>query len=54
MLVLHQIKVFHDTEGKYEVPNFTHFVIDIIQIHVLLEMIPWNFVLEVSGDPWVL
>jgi len=46
--------VFDNTESKHKVQSFTKLFIEIIKIHVLLEIVPWDFIGEVSCDPWML
>ena len=54
VLVLHQVVVFHHAEGEDEIPDLAHFVVDVVEIHILFKMISWYFVGEVSGYPRML
>jgi hypothetical protein len=52
--LLDRVRVFDNAKKIHHVKHLFELFVNFTQIHIMLKVIPWDFIMEVSSNPWML
>ena len=54
LFLLYRVRVFDNAKKIHHVKHLFELLVNFTQIHIVLKVIPWDFVMKVSSNPWML